>query len=175
MGLLQPSDWRAVWITPDASVTTPCPRLRGAFAVDGTVAHARVYITCRGLYELEVNGQPASDWLFTPGWTAYRQRLQYQTYDVSVRLRPGANALGVTLAEGWFRGRLGPSYGKELALLAQLVITYADGRVQVVGSGLDWRCAAGPILKSDIYDGEDYDARRARPGWSASGYDDTDW
>ena len=175
MGLLEPGDWLAAWITPAASVTTPCPRLRGAFTVEGAVQSARIYITSRGLYALELNGQPASDWLFTPGWTSYHKRLQVQTYDVTPRLHPGPNMIGITLAEGWFRGRLGPAYGQELALLAQLVITYTDGRVQVAGSGLDWKCAAGPILKSDIYDGEDYDARLAQPGWSAPGADDTGW
>ena len=175
MGLLEPGDWQAAWITPAAAVTTPCPRLRTAFTVERAVARARLYITCRGLYDLQINGQPASDWLFTPGWTAYRKRLQYQTYDVTARLRAGGNVIGVALAEGWFRGRLGPAYGKELALLAQLEITYADGPVQMVGSGLDWKCAAGPILKSDIYDGEDYDARREQPGWSTAGCDNSGW
>ena len=83
MGLLEPDDWQALWITPDATLTTPCPRLRTTFTVDAPVQRARAYITSHGLYALELNGQPASDWLFTPGWTAYRKRLQYQTYDVT--------------------------------------------------------------------------------------------
>jgi alpha-L-rhamnosidase len=109
MGLLEPGDWQATWITPAASITTPCPRLRADFTVDGPAERVRAYVTSRGLYALELNGQPVSDWLFTPGWTAYGRRLQYQTYDVTALLRPGPNAIGVTLAEGWFRGRLGPA------------------------------------------------------------------
>jgi alpha-L-rhamnosidase len=175
MGLLNPSDWQAAWITPDPALTTPCPRLRATFKLDAPVQSARAYVTSRGLYALELNGQPASDWLFTPGWTAYRKRLQYQTYDITALLQPGPNAIGVTLADGWFRGRLGPRYGQQLALLAQLVITYADGRVQVVASDPGWQAAAGPILKSDIYDGEDYDARLEQPGWSTSGHDAARW
>ncbi len=175
MGLLNPGDWQAAWITPDPAVTTPCPRLRTTFAVEAPVQSARAYVTSRGLYALELNGQPVTDWLFTPGWTAYDQRLQYQTYDVTTLLQPGQNAVGATLADGWFRGRIGPRYGQQLALLAQIVITYADGRVQVVGSDLSWKAAAGPILQSDLYDGETYDARLEQPGWTTSGHDDAAW
>ncbi len=175
MGLLDPGDWQAQWITPDASLTAHCPRLRGAFPVTGPVKSARAYVTSRGLYALELNGKPASDWLFTPGWTAYHKRLQYQTYDVTDLIQPGENVIGATLAEGWFRGRLGPAYGKQLALLGQVEIIYADGRVQVETTDLDWKAATGLILKSDIYDGEDFDARLEQAGWSSAGYDASDW
>jgi len=33
----------------------------------------------------------------------------------------------------------------------------------------------GPILWSEIYDGESYDARREQAGWSSAGYDDSTW
>ena len=136
---------------------------------------ARLYLASRGLYAAELNGQPVSDWLFTPGWTAYQARVQYQTYDVTGLLAAGPNAIGVTLADGWYRGRIGRGYGPELALLAQIEIAYADGRVQIISSDSSWKTAAGPILKADIYDGEDYDARLAQPGWSKAGYDDAAW
>ena len=85
--------------------------------------------------------------------------------------------IGATLADGWFRGRLAVHRlrPRQLALLAQVVITYADGRVQVVGSDVTWQTAAGPILKSDIYDGEDYDARLEEPGWSTAAYSADGW
>ena len=175
MGLLDPADWQAAWITPDPALPSACPRLRATFTVDGPLSRARAYVTARGLYALELNGQPVSDWLFTPGWTAYQKRLQYQTYDITRLLTPGPNAIGATLADGWYRGRVGRGYGQQLALLAQIEITYADGRVQVIASDPSWKAAAGPILKSDIYDGEDYDARLEQPGWSKAGYDDDAW
>ncbi len=180
MGLLAAEDWQAGFITPEPAVTAVCPLLRGTFAVSGAVAYARAYVTSLGLYALELNGRPVSDWLFTPGWTAYNARLQYQTYDITAHLRPGRNAAGATLAEGWYRGRVRgngqpPGYNGPLALRAMLVITYADGRVQVVGTDASWQAAAGPILKSDIYDGEDYDARLERPGWSLPDYAADDW
>ncbi len=185
MGLLRPEDWQARWISPaaddDTSKPQPAPMLRGTFTVDGTVESVRAYVTSLGLYELEINGKRVGDQLFTPGWTSYHNQLQYQTYDVTGHLRRGENVVGATLGDGWYRGYVGWGddarnlYGDALSLLCELRITYADGRVQVVGTDETWRSATGPILHSDIYMGEAYDARLERPGWSAPGYDDSGW
>ncbi len=184
MGLLQAGDWSAQWISPGAPASGPAPSplLRGTFDVDGTVVSARAYVTALGLYELEINGRRVGDWLFTPGWTSYNQRVQYQTYDITPLLRPGRNAAGAVLGDGWFRGRMGwfadkdrHVYGGQVALRAQIVVTYADGRVQVWGTDGSWKTATGPILSSEIYDGEAYDARLERPGWSTADYDDAGW
>ena len=185
MGLLQPSDWQAHWITPnlpeDDSKSNPVPMLRGVFPVKKKpVTQARLYATAMGLYEFQLNGQRVGEEYFTPGWTAYDFRYQYQTFDVTRQLRPGENCLGALLGDGWFRGRVTwenhrNSYGKKLALLAQLVITYADGSRQTFVTDETWRAATGPILFSDIYDGETYDARQERLGWSEPRYDDKTW
>jgi alpha-L-rhamnosidase len=183
-GLLKPEDWKVHWIesgvSEDTSTSQPAPVLRGTFAVKGKVRSARAYVTSLGLYELEINGRRVGDQVFTPGWTSYGKRLQYQTYDVTALLRRGENAIGATLGDGWFRGNLAfrrqrNLYGTHIALLCQLRIEGTDGRVQVVGTDGTWRSATGPIRMSDIYNGETYDARLERPDWSAPGYDDKDW
>ncbi len=180
MGLLDASDWQASWISPDwdkdPAESHPAPMLRTEFTVDGEVVSARAYVTSLGLYEMELNGRRVGDQVFTPGWTSYDTRLQYQTYDATNLLQPGDNAIGVTLGDGWYRGYMGWQdqrnvYGKNLALLAQLHITYADGRVQVVGSDDSWKVTLGPIRMSDLYMGEVYDARFEYPAWSRPGLD----
>ena len=80
--------------TEDVTKTGPVPMLRREFKLSGRVARARAYATSHGLYELHLNGQRVGDQLFTPGWTSYNKRLQYQTYDVTALLKPGANAVG---------------------------------------------------------------------------------
>jgi alpha-L-rhamnosidase len=184
MGLLNAEDWKARWIEPAASEAStapqPSPMLRGAFAVKGKVKSARAYVTSLGLYELEINGTRVGDQLFTPGWTSYRHRVQYQTYDVTAHVRAGENAIGATLGDGWYRNSLAWGnrrhvYGERLALLCQLRIEFADGRIETVGSDGTWKSTTGPIRMSDIYMGETYDARLERPGWSAPGYPDRDW
>ncbi len=186
MGLLDAGDWKAKWITPglaeDETKSNPAPMMRREFAVNAKkkVERARLYASAMGLYELELNGKRVGDEYFTPGWTAYDFRFQYETYDVTGQLKSGANCLGAMLGDGWFRGRSGWEkrrnlYGKKLALLAQLVIRYTDGTQEIVTSDETWKAAIGAIVWSDIYDGEEYDARLEKPGWSAAGFDDKDW
>lgn len=184
MGLLAAADWKAKWITPDLredeTKSNPSPLLRREFSVKRKVQRARLYATAMGLYELSLNGSRVGDQYFTPGWTAYDFRYQYQTFDVTASVKSGENCLGAMLGDGWFRGRLAwnqnrNSYGKKLALLVQLVLTYTDGTQEIVGSDDKWRAATGAVLESDIYDGETYDARLERPGWSEAGYNDNEW
>ena len=119
----------------------------------------------------------------TPGWTSYHRRLRYQAYDVTDLVRPGANAIGFQVADGWWRGRLGfvpgarDTYGTFLGLLAQLEITRTDGSRIVIVSDATWRSATGrgPVRFADLYDGERYDATRELPGWSGAGFDDSGW
>jgi alpha-L-rhamnosidase len=184
-GLLDPDDWSAQFITPsweeDRSRAQPVPLVRREFDVYEQVSQARLYITALGVYEAHLNGQVVGDEVLAPGWTSYPSRLLYQTFDVTPLLRPGRNALGALLGDGWYRGRLGFNggrrniYGARLALLAQLEIRYADGRIERVVTDKSWLATTGPILASDLYDGESYDARLECPGWSSPGYDDHAW
>jgi alpha-L-rhamnosidase len=184
MGLLEAGDWKAKWITPDLvedeTTSNPAPLLRTEFSFDKKVERARLYATAMGLYELSLNGKRVGDQYFTPGWTSYDFRYQYQTYDVTGSLKDGANCLAAMLGDGWFRGRMAwgdkrNSYGKKLALLAQLVITYSDGTQQIVRTDDRWKSATGAVLESDIYNGETYDARLEQPGWNEAGFDDKNW
>ena len=186
MGLLEAGDWKAKWITPnlveDEKKSNPAPMMRREFLVNGKkkVERARLYASAMGLYEMELNGKRVGEEYFTPGWTAYDSRFQYETYDVTGQLKSGANCLGAMLGDGWFRGRSGWEgkrglYGKKLALLAQLVIRYTDGTQETVTSDENWKAATGPVVWSDIYDGEEYDARQEQAGWSAAGFHDQDW
>ncbi len=184
MGLLEPSDWKASWIEPDlpedVKTSGPAPMLRHEFKAKGGVERARAYVTSHGLYEMQLNGQRVGDQVFTPGWTSYNKRLQYQTYDVTPLIKSGDNAIGVTLGNGWYRGFLAWQdrrniYGDRLALLCQIKITYKDGHEEMVGTDGSWKAATGPILMSEIYHGETYDARLEKPGWATAGFADGGW
>ncbi|MEW2353397.1 glycoside hydrolase family 78 protein [Spirillospora sp. NPDC029432] len=174
-GLLEPADWTARFVTPGEGSL-----VRREFQVRAGVRAARLYATALGVYEAELNGRAVGDHVLAPGWTAYERRLRYQTFDVTDLLREGANCLGAMLGDGWYRGRLGfegkrALYGDRLAWLAQLEIAYDDGTVDRLGTDGSWRAASGPLVSSDLYDGESYDARLERPGWSLPGHQATGW
>ncbi|HEY2677624.1 MAG TPA: family 78 glycoside hydrolase catalytic domain [Steroidobacteraceae bacterium] len=183
MGLLTPPDWSANWISPAPNSTSEAdslPALRREFQLRGAIRSARIYITSHGLYEFFLNGKRVGDQVLTPGWTSYGRRLQYQTYDVTALLRTGDNAMGAYLAQGWYREGKGFEAWRnadkaQLALLCQLEVTYADGHRDILGSDSQWKSAGGPILNSQIYDGESYDARLEKIGWDSSRYDDRGW
>ncbi|MGM0530682.1 MAG: family 78 glycoside hydrolase catalytic domain [Bacteroidota bacterium] len=184
MGLLDPNDWKAEFITPtleeDTTEPEPSPYLRNEFTLEKSVRSARAYVTSLGLYELHMNGEKVGDEVFTPGWTSYNQRLPYQTYDVTSQLQQGTNAIGAILGDGWYRGYLGWGdqrnvYGTKLALLLQLEITFDDGTQKTITTNDSWKASYGPIRMSDIYNGEAYDARKELTGWDEPGFQDDDW
>jgi alpha-L-rhamnosidase len=144
------------------------------------IARARLYISCQGLYQAEINGKRVGNEEFTPGWTSYHNRIQYQTYDIASYLQKGDNAIGIILGDGWYRGNIGwvgnrNEYGSRLAAIAMVSVQYKDGSTAIISTDDSWKSATGPILKSDIYNGEWYDARLEMPGWSRPGFDESKW
>lgn len=173
IGLLAVSEWSADWITSPAKPDPlqVCPLFRKPFTLSGHVVKARLYASARGLYLAWLDGQPVTDAQFMPGWTSYHHRLQYQTFDLTEQLTEGDHVLGLMLGEGWYKGTIGFTghdgvYGRQTACLAQLELTYDDGRTERIVSGRDWLTAEGPVRYSGIYKGESYDERHEQPGWN---------
>jgi alpha-L-rhamnosidase len=183
LGLLERSDWQASWVgaalTGGARTTVPVPFLRKTFRLPGAVASARLYVTALGLYECSFNGETVGEDVFTPGWTDYRKRVQYGVYDVGDLLHEGDNALGAILGDGWAVGFVGlggrQTYAERPRLLAQLEVTLQDGSRVTVVSDESWTHGFGPILESDLFMGEAYDARLEFPGWNTPAFDDRGW
>lgn len=182
MGILDTQLWQASYIGMNPAIDTgearPSQYYRKEFSISKKVQSARMYVTSLGLYQAYINGQKVGDDLFTPGWTSYHSRLQYQTYDVSSML--GANnAIGAVLGDGWYRGSIGWGqnnyYGDRLALTLQLRIDYADGSTEWIVTDRTWKASTGPILSSEIYHGETYDAKMEIPGWNQPAFDDSKW
>ena len=159
----------------------PAALLRHGFAVSKQVKSARLYATALGSYRMFINGNRIAQDVLTPDFTDYTKRVLYQTYDVSTMLVSGANVLGAILGDGWFGSGLawqGRSFfflPPPTRLLAQLEIEYTDGTHDTIASNESWKGAQSPILRSEIYAGEFYDARFEQPGWSKSSFDDARW
>lgn len=182
-GLLNPTEWAGSWIgaalAGGPETSTPAPYVRTIFNVSRKITSARLFVTALGCFEFELNGARVGIDEFTPGWTDYKKRVQYLAYDVTSLLKSGANAAGAILGDGWYAGRIGwrqrSYYGDRPKLLAQLVLTYADGGEEIIATDSSWKVSFGPITESDIMAGESYDARRELTGWSTATYDDRTW
>jgi len=155
--------------------------LRQTFDVSKPVKSARLYATALGEYEMFLNGERVSDTLMAPGWTDYRERVYYQTYDVTKMVDQGQNAIGALLAPGWYSTPLEwfqepNDYGvTPPALRAQLRIEYADGSVDWVNTDPSWLARTSEILHSELYDGETQDARQIQEGWDTAGFNASAW
>jgi len=164
------SSWEAKWITGNYTVNKkircPVDCFRKTFEVAGNVSKARLYITACGLYEAKLGGKRVGDFVMAPGYTDYRKRVQYQTYDVTDMLKAGDNELTVELADGWYRGSCGAwglknQYGTETKLLGQLEITFEDGTVRKIVTDGSWEWSNdGPVRFADNKDGETVEAFR---------------
>jgi alpha-L-rhamnosidase len=172
--------WSGRWI---AMADDGFPQLRRSFAIEKPVRRARAYACGVGVYCLFLNGMRVGQDVLAPFINAYDQWLQYQTYDVTGLLARGENALGAFLGNGYYKGRVNwpgiPTrthlYGDTMGLIAELIIDYEDGTQQIIATDEQWKTAQSPFIRSEIYDGEYFDARRIMDGWNAPGFDDGSW
>lgn len=160
--------WTAQWITCDSSIRRH-PIFSCNLAPEKPISQARLYVTALGLYEAYLNGERIGDEYLTPYCNNYHQWLQVQTYDITAQLAKGGR-MEIWLGNGWYKGRFcfvsddhnAPGhYGQEWGLLAEVHVTYKDGTQAVFGTDESWKVRRGPIVDSNLYDGEIWDATLA--------------
>lgn len=186
--MLHPSDWMTAW----AESTLPVPKRKKGFAKQAPATYfrksftlqtlperARLYVTCRGIYRLTVNGQRPDLRDFAPEYTVYDKYLCYQTYDVTSLLQEGENVIGMVVADGWFfcpsTTILKKTETGHHAVVFQLELGLQEGHIDLVTSLEHVKTNYGPILSSDLFAGERVDARQEMSGWDQPGYDDSAW
>ncbi|MCI1017138.1 family 78 glycoside hydrolase catalytic domain [Microbacterium sp. C5A9] len=172
-GFLADGEWTARTIAVAAPTTYAEPAtLRTTFSVDGEVRRATLYATAVGVYQAAFNGEEVDDQVLKPGWTPFHTRTVHESTDVTALVRSGENAVTVRLAGAWatehygFRENAAPVYEEQPRFAAQLLIEYADGRVQTVRTDESWQSAPNEVTASGLYAGEDHDARRGTSDWS---------
>ena len=177
---LLPSDWVAKWIGFDEEA----PLFRKDIVIDKQVANAHVFICGLGYFELYVDGKKVSDDVLVPGQTDYSHRdnientrvaidneftgyrCLYLGYDLTPFLSVGRHALGVWLGNGFYNSGNGfaMAYGKP-RLIAQLMLTFADGSTQIIPTDASWLAKRSGITQNGIYSGETFDARLQDENW----------
>jgi len=157
----------------------PAVYLRRTLALPKNVQSARLYVTALGSYRVFLNGTPVGSDVLTPDFTDYRKRVLYQAYDVTSLLVNGNNAISALLGDGWYGSGLTWAgmhfFPPPDRFVAQLELDYTDGSHETVVTDDSWKAAASPIVRSDIYAGEVYDARLEQEGWKKPGFDASKW
>jgi hypothetical protein len=187
--------WAARWIMAPWSTerdgaeldgSRPMPLFRREFTVRGKVAKATLRIAGLGQYAVRIgrggSAQPVTPQGLHQAWTDYKKTVTYESYDTTKMLAPGHDVLGVMLGNGMynvqrtqgrftkFEGSFGPP-----KLIAELRLTYADGKTETIATDAEWKVTKGPVTFSSTYGGEDFDARMEQRGWDLPGFDDTAW
>lgn len=192
--LLDPKDWSGRWIEDgkpapqkdeEFYADDPAPLFRKAFSLPRGVRQARLYITGLGYYEASLNGRRVGDHVLDPGWTNYKKRIYYGTFDVTALLRKGPNMIGVGVGNGWFNPLPLRMWGDRNLrealpvgrprLIAQLAVELEDGARVSIATDASWQVRGGPVLRNNVYLGEVYDARREIPGWDEPEADPSGW
>ena len=177
---LHSSDWVAKWIGFDEEA----PLFQKEFVIDKPVQNAHIFICGLGYFELYVDGKKVSDDVLVPGQTDYSHRNDiektrvaidneftgyrclYLGYDLTTLLSLGRHALGVWLGNGFFNSQndFAMHYGKP-RLIAQLMLTFADGSSQIIPTDTSWLAKRSGITQNSIFGGEVYDARIHDEAW----------
>lgn len=170
--------WAAQWIA--APYEDKCAHflVKKSFTLDD-FADVRVLCSALGIYELEVNGKRATDEVLLPGYHSYTLEVQAQTFDITPLLHKGTNTIGFHVGCGWYHSHLGWGnsglFGETMGLICEVRGKVAGADSLIAVSDASWDCAHSPVLKSEIYHGEDYDARLEIPGWSTPSCTAGDW
>lgn len=164
----------AEWICTSELKKHVCPVFLRKWNNNGKeIRKATLYVTALGTYEARLNGERVSDYVLAPGWTAYEKRLQYQEYDITDLLKE-ENELTVTVGKGWFRSPM-PGFGdardcvlrteRPCGIFAEIHLEYKDGSQDIIPTDTKWMWGDSPVLFSEIYDGEVFDAAFITEKW----------
>jgi len=181
-------NWQARWVRsprkfgktkPGFGKQPPAELFRRVFTSKEIPVRARVYATCHGSYLLSINGVRPDDRAMAPEHTQYAKQLCYQTYDITALVQPGENVLGMFVGDGWYNSpNFKPAekgFRPEHAVLFQILLEYPDGTRQIIGSDAQVRTSPGPVLSSEMFSGELYDANLEQDGWDCAGFRDENW
>ena len=161
--------WKAKWITDGSyyfreAKTSPKPMtFQKKISCKKEIESAKIYSTALGIYEIMLNKEKVGKDYFAPGFTSYRNQLQYQTYDISHQLQKN-NDLTIVVGGGWAVGafthkRRNRVFAKRQALLCEIHILYKDGTEEIIATDDSWQVTMeGNYKETEFYNGEVYDA-----------------
>ena len=183
--MLDETDWTAGWIgdgtknpaDADRYKADRMPLFRKEFAISRKIVSARLYISGLGYYEAYLNGRKISDHMLDPGFTTYRKEVLYAVHDITALVNTGKNTAGVMLGNGWWNPLPFKFFGRwdlrdyqqtgRPCLKAEIHIRYEDGTTEKIITDESWQTAPGPVVKNNVYLGEEYDARLEQKGWNS--------
>lgn len=151
----------ANWIKPGKSMGEIVPVFSKKIECLNVIK-AQISLTTLGVYCLYINGKRVGDYVLAPGWTVYRERLQYQTYDITRYLKNGENEIQIGVGFGFtmhHRNHMKDKNYDDVKLIAEIEFEDENG-VSVIYTDDEWDYQESQTLYSNIYNGETFDSNR---------------
>lgn len=158
-------DWTGKWIAAEESADYH-PVFTKDLSFKGSVAKARLYVSCLGVFEAYIDGEKVGDEILTPYINDYETGMEIIAFDVTDQLKSDCT-LEIQVAKGWYMSNFGleggHNFGDRMAAIAELQITYEDGTKEVIGTDGSWKVLKNDVTDSGIYYGEDLDRTAGKP------------
>ncbi len=175
VGLLNKSDWKAVYIGfPTDSGYRECPQVKKTFEIKQKFDKLLLHVNSLGYHEVYLNGKKVGGGVLAPAVSQFDKRSWVVTYDISSLAKVGENELMLWLGAGWYTKGLpgvsndGPLVKAQLELLTgnrrEIVLATDDswvGRKSSYTRHGDWRphhfggeIVVGSMTKTDLKPGE---------------------
>ena len=151
----------AEWITSPVDSKQAAYTFRKSFCPQKSVKKATLCVSAMGLYALYINGSRFGKGVLTPGWTSYKHRVQYQTYDITACIVEDT-VIECSVGQGWAVGHIGIDnenhyFADHTSLIAWLEVEYTDGTDERVVTDESWEVYTSSVVFSEIYHGETVD------------------
>lgn len=182
--MLNTGDWKAKWISDgskqferdeDFYKDDRMPLFRKTFYAKKKITSARLYISGLGYYEAYINGNKIGDHVLDPGFTTYKKQALYVSYDITAQIKKGNNVAGIMLGNGWYNPLPIRLFGRfnlrdvqqtgRPCVKAEIHIQYNDGSTDIIATDESWQTVPGPVIRNNVYLGEQYDARLEQKNW----------
>lgn len=153
---------KAQWIKSPENKDGAAYTFSKTFGFDKKVRSATAKISSAGIYKAELDGEKLGYGLLTPGMTSYKNRTQYNVYDITDKIGL-KNKIEITVAPGWAVGYFGyigkkNIFASHVAAVCEIEIVLADGNTEYIRTDESWDVYTSRTVYADIYMGETFDA-----------------
>lgn len=158
------------WIQPPPAPagadSLPAWAVRREFVIEKEISRAVVYYSSTGFCELFINGERIGDGIGLPAAADAAFRIYHLSHEVSRRVAPGKNTIGLALGPGWLPD------GKTPSAWLVLLAGHPDGSATLITPDKSWKGAYTPSL---AWRGHAMSGGAPETAWARPGFDDSAW
>ena len=171
----QRPQWEGCWLVPTQYRSRAVNQYRRRFAVKGPIRNACLYVAGLGYHKVWLNGRALDDAVLDPAHANYAKTVYYTVLpglETQLQADGTENELVVQVADGWRHNDSAfveqATGGRKIEFAGQPMLSAVlewdgpEGRQRLV-TDADWQWRYDPIVESNLFDGETYNAAALLP------------